>query len=64
MTGWLFKPGDAVDLADKINKALSLSIDDRYKMAVKAIKRTKLNFNNEMMCEKTLKVYEELVNST
>jgi len=62
VTGWLFKPGDSVDLADKINKALSLSIDDRYKMAVKAIERTKLNFNNEVMCARTLKVYEELVN--
>ena len=64
ITGWLFKSGDAIDLADKINKALSLNKDDRNKMAIKAIERTKLNFNNEMMCKKTLKVYEELVNST
>ena len=62
VTGWLFKPGDAIDLADKINKALSLDQDDRKKMAINAIERTKLNFNNEMMCVKTLKVYEELVN--
>ena len=62
VTGWLFKPGDAIDLADKINKALSLRQDDRKKMAINAIERTKLNFNNEMMCVKTLKVYEELVN--
>ena len=64
VTGWLFKPGDAIDLADKINKVLSLNNDDRDKMAIKAIERAKLNYNNEMMCEKTLKVYEELVNST
>jgi glycosyltransferase involved in cell wall biosynthesis len=62
VTGWLFKAGDAIDLADKINKALSLSQDDRKKMAINAIERIKLNFNNEMMCVKTLKVYEELVN--
>ena len=62
VTGWLFKPGDAIDLADKINKVLSLREDDRKKMAINAIERTKLNFNNEMMCVKTLKVYEELVN--
>ncbi len=62
VTGWLFKAGDAIDLADKINKALSLRQDDRKKMAINAIERTKLNFNNEMMCVKTLKVYEELVN--
>ena len=62
VTGWLFKPGDATDLANKINKALNLRQDDKNKMAINAIERTKLNFNNEMMCARTLKVYEELVN--
>ena len=60
VTGWLFRPGDYIDLADKINKALNLNIEDRDKMALKSIERTKLNFNNEMMCANTLKVYEEL----
>jgi glycosyltransferase involved in cell wall biosynthesis len=62
-TGWLFKPGDAIDLADKIKTALNLNEEDRDKMAIKAIERTRLNFNNEIMCEKTLKVYEELLNN-
>ena len=62
VTGWLFRPGDANDLADKINKALNLNIDDRKKMSVKAIERAKLNFNNEMMCAKKLNIYAELVN--
>ena len=61
-TGWLFKPGDADDLSDKINIALSLNKDDRDNMATGAIERAKLNFNNEMMCAKTLQVYAELVN--
>ena len=61
ITGWLFKPGDSTDLAHKINKALSLNIEDRDKMALKSIERTKVNFNNVMMCANTLKVYEELV---
>ena len=61
-TGWLFRPGDANDLAEKINKALNLNIDDRKKMSVKAIERAKLNFNNEMMCAKKLNIYAELVN--
>ena len=61
-TGWLFRPGDANDLADKVNKALNLNIDDRKKMSVKAIERAKLNFNNEMMCAKKLNIYAELVN--
>ena len=61
-TGWLFKPGDADDLSDKINIALSLNKDDRDNMATGAIERAKLNFNNGMMCAKTLQVYAELVN--
>ena len=62
LTGWLFKPGDADDLSDKINKALSLNKDNRNKLAINAIKRAKLNFNNETMCAKTLQVYAELAN--
>ena len=62
LTGWLFKPGDADDLSDKINKALTLNKDNRDKLAINAIKRAKLNFNNEMMCAKTLQVYAELAN--
>ena len=62
VTGWLFRPGDANDLAEKINKALNLNIDDREKMSVKAIERAKLNFNNEMMCAKKLNIYAELIN--
>ena len=62
LTGWLFKPGDANDLSDKINKALSLNKDNRDKLAINAIKRAKLNFNNETMCAKTLQVYAELAN--
>ena len=62
VTGWLFRPGDANDLAEKINKALNLNIDDRKKMSVKAIERAKLNFNNEMMCAKKLNIYAELIN--
>ena len=62
LTGWLFKPGDANDLSDKINKGLSLNKDNRDKLAINAIKRAKLNFNNETMCAKTLQVYAELAN--
>jgi glycosyltransferase involved in cell wall biosynthesis len=64
VTGWLFKPGDSIDLAHKINKALSLNIEDRDKMALKAIERTKLKFNNEMMCANTLKVYADLAKNS
>ena len=62
ITGWLFKPGDAIDLSEKIQKAIDLDDLDRQKMASKAIERTSLNFNNDTMCFKTLKLYSELIN--
>ena len=61
-TGWLFKPGDAIDLSEKIKKAIDLDDLERQKMASKAIERTSLNFNNDTMCFKTLKLYSELIN--
>ena len=62
VTGWLFKPGDAIDLSDKIQKAIDLDDLERKNMASKAIERTLLNFNNDAMCFKTLDVYSDLIN--
>ena len=62
ITGWLFKPGDAIDLSEKIQKAIDLNDLERQTMAFKAIERTSLNFNNDTMCFKTLKLYSELIN--
>ena len=63
LTGWLFNPGDSSDLSEKIRKALELDDVERKKMASKAIERTALNFNNETMCLKTLKIYSDLISS-
>lgn len=63
ITGWLFKPGDSIDLSDKILKALKLDDLERKEIATKAIQRTTLNFNNETMCLKTLKIYSDLISS-
>ena len=63
LTGWLFNPGDSSDLSEKIRKALELDDVERKKMASKAIERTTLNFNNETMCLKTLKIYSDLISS-
>ncbi len=63
ITGWLFKPGDAIDLSDKILKALKLDDIERKVISTKAIQRTALNFNNETMCLKTLKIYSDLISS-
>ena len=63
VTGWLYQPNDAIDLSDKLRKALELDNVERKKMASKAIERTVLNFNNDSMCLKTLKVYSDLITS-
>ena len=52
-----------IELSDKIRKALALDDLERKKMASKAIERAVLNFNNEVMCLKTLKVYSDLISS-
>ena len=62
ITGWLFKPGDPIDLSDKIRKALDLDDIEREKIAAKAIERASLNFNNATMCFKTLETYSDLIN--
>jgi len=62
VTGWLFKSGDAIDLSDKILKAIDLDDLERKNMASKAIERTSLNFNNDTMCFKTLEIYSDLIN--
>ena len=63
ITGWLFQPGNTIDLTDKIKLALDLNKVDREEMALKAIDRTRLNFNNNTMCEKTLNLYLGLIAS-
>ena len=63
ITGWLFKPGDSIDLSDKILKALKLDDLERKEIAIKARQRTTLNFNNETMCLKTLNIYSDLLSS-
>ena len=62
VTGWLFKPGDAIDLSEKIRKAIDLDGLERKNLASKAIERTLLNFNNDTMCFKTLEIYSDLIN--
>lgn len=63
ITGWLFKPGDPIDLSEKLRRALKLDDLKRKEMANQAIQRATLNFNNDMMCLETLKVYSDLTSS-
>ncbi len=62
VTGRLFESGNADDLAEKISWALQLSTEEREKIGAAAIKNVKEHFTKQIMCDKTIKVYEELIN--
>lgn len=62
ITGKLFRSGDAEDLAKAIKWALSLSSEEREKIGANAIKNVKEHFTKQIMCDKTISVYEELIN--
>ena len=62
-TGRLFYNNNAASLAEAIDWALSLSEGEEEKIAKAAVKNVKDNFTKEIMCAKTIKVYEELMAS-
>lgn len=61
ITGRLFESNNAQDLADAIDWALNLSPEEKEKISKAAIKNVKDNFTKEIMCDKTLQVYKELL---
>ena len=61
VTGWLVPPGDSDALAETINKALSLSASERATLAAKGIANIHDHFSKDMMCAKTLDVYNEVL---
>lgn len=62
ITGRLFESGNADSLAEALLWALNLSTEEREKIGAAAIEYVKQNFTKEIMCNKTIAVYEELVN--
>ena len=61
-TGKHFVSGDSSSLAEALTWALELSTDQREKIGKNAIEYVKNNFTKEIMCNKTIAVYNELVN--
>lgn len=59
--GRLFYNNNAQSLAEAIDWALSLSDKEAEKISKAAVRNVKENFTKEIMCDKTIKVYEELV---
>ena len=62
VTGKLFESNNADDLAQAIRWALHLSKEEREKIGAAAIKNVKEHFTKQIMCDKTIKVYEEFMN--
>ncbi len=62
VTGKLFESNNAQALAKAIDWALNLSPAEKAKISAAAIKNVKDNFTKQIMCDKTIAVYHELLN--
>jgi len=59
VTGWLVPPGDAAALASALNDAVDLPTEMRLRLAETAIQHARENFDQQTMCDSTLRVYHE-----
>jgi len=62
VTGKLYESNDSQALADALDWALALPADEKKKISAAAIKNVKDNFTKQIMCDKTIAVYKELIN--
>lgn len=60
-TGWLVPPGDASALAVALREALSLDAETRDALARRVIENVRQDYTKELMCARTLAVYEEVL---
>lgn len=63
-TGWLTPPGDASALAQALMTALSLTKEERHRLAQSAASNIRQNFSKQTMTRQTLDVYGELMRET
>lgn len=61
VTGRLFENNNSDSLAEAIDWALNLNKEEREKISAAAIENVKNNFTKQIMCDKTIKVYEEIL---
>lgn len=61
-TGWLTPPGDAQALAATLERVLAIGPEARQGLADRAIAYVRGNFSKDAMCDKTLDVYNEVLN--
>ncbi|MGE0257163.1 MAG: glycosyltransferase family 4 protein [Alphaproteobacteria bacterium] len=60
-TGWLAAPGDRAALAAAIGEALALDKEARAEFARRAMAHIASGYTSELMCARTIAVYEELL---
>lgn len=60
-TGWLIAPGDPKALASVLQAAIQLDLETRQAVAVAARAHVEQNFDVDLMCARTLALYEDLV---
>lgn len=60
-TGWLIPPNDVDSLTQALKQALSLDANQRSILATRAMHHVAQNFTKEIMADKTLNVYAELL---
>jgi glycosyltransferase involved in cell wall biosynthesis len=60
-TGFLADPRNPGDLAEKIDKALTLSAEDRERLIRAALEHVHRHFSLKKMCSATIAVYQELM---
>lgn len=59
-TGWLVKPGDPAELAAAIDRALDIDDDQRTQIAQSGRRNVAEKFTKDLMCLRTLAVYQEV----
>ena len=62
VTGKLFESNNPQSLADALDWALSLNKAETKKISDSAIKNVREHFTKQIMCDKTIEVYREVVN--
>lgn len=63
VSGKLYQFDDPQALANALDWALELPEKEAVKISKAAIKNVKENFTKQIMCDKTVKVYKEIINS-
>ena len=61
VTGLLVPPKDPMALATALDRILLMNADERATMAAAGIEHVRTHFSRQLMCERTLQVYQEVL---